>query len=100
MDFVSNEFQQSHEGSFFGKEKRRKEKRNLLREDFWGSFVCLYISQVCYRTLLNEREGWIRKSGQVRSGLAGHAIPTYIGTLPTLLVALLLHVYTRYVDGR
>lgn len=76
-------------------EKRKKKKENLSRGTFFGLF-CLYISQVCYRTLLNEREGWTRKSGQVRSGLAGHAVPTgtYIGTLPTLLVALLLHVYT------
>lgn len=74
-----------------GKKKKKSAKRRFL-------FVCLfvlYISQVCYRTLLNEREGWTRKSG-----LAGHAIPTYIGTLPTLLVALLLHIYTGYVDGR
>lgn len=63
MDFVSNEFQQSHEGSFFGKKKK---KRKSVKGDFFlvCLFVCLYISQVCYRTLLNEREGWARKSGQ------------------------------------
>lgn len=95
MDFVSNEFQQSHEGSFFGKKKKEKRKQSVKGDFFWFVLFCLYISQVCYRTLLNEREGWTRKSG-----LAGHAVPTYIGTLPTLLVALLLHVYTGYVDRR
>lgn len=59
-------------------------------------FVCLYISQICYRTLLNEREGWTRKSGQVRSGLAGHAIPTYIGTLPYLLPYFYMYILDRW----
>lgn len=59
---VSNEFQQSHEGSFFGKEKRKKKS---AKGDFLGFVLfCLYISQVCYKTLLNEREGWTRKSEQ------------------------------------
>lgn len=100
MDFVSNEFQQSHEGSFFGrKNKKEKRKKKSAKGGFFSWFVlfCLYISQVCYRTLLNEREGWTRKSGQVRSGLAGHAVPTYIGTLP--YVPYLLPYFYMYILG-
>lgn len=62
MDFVSNEFQQSHEGSFFGKEKRKK-KTICQGGFFW--FVCfvgIYLRSVI-EPLLNEREGWTRKSG-------------------------------------
>lgn len=39
---VSNEFQQSHEGSFFGKKKKKKEN-NLSREIFVCLFVCLFV---------------------------------------------------------
>lgn len=42
MDFVSNEFQQSHEGSFFGKKKKekRKRKKKSAKGGFFGLFVC------------------------------------------------------------
>lgn len=43
-------------GKLFWK-KKKKEKRNLLSGDFgWFVLFCLYISHVCYKTLLNERE--------------------------------------------
>lgn len=48
MDFVSNEFQQSHEGSFFGEKKKKRKKENLSRGIFFGlvCFVCIYLRSV------------------------------------------------------
>lgn len=44
-DFVSNESQQSHEGSFFGKKKEKEICQGGL---FWGlvCFVCIYLRSV------------------------------------------------------
>lgn len=93
---VSNGFQQSHERSFFWR-KRKKKKENLSRGIFFGLFwfVCIYLRSVI-EPLLNEREGWTRKSGQVRSGLAGHAVPTYL----TYLTCCLTFTCIYWVGGR
>lgn len=48
----------SREKLFWKKEKKKKENNLSRGIFFFGLFglVCLYISQVCYKTLLNERE--------------------------------------------
>lgn len=49
MDFVSNEFQQSHEGSFFGRKKKKEKRKQSVKGDFFLGlfcFVCIYLRSV------------------------------------------------------
>lgn len=48
MDFVSNEFQQSHEGSFFWRKKKKRKKKSAKGGFFFGlvCFVGIYLRSV------------------------------------------------------